>query len=501
MKRKMALLLVLGMLVFCFTGCGNSNDTSNSSPSNAAKATGTEEKPYEATVMYWASNDPRDVQHVEDSLNELSIPDINVKIHLQPVTLGTYMQQIQMVLSSDDALDIFPIFGSNAGSYIDAGYVVNIAPFLDSAGSDLTDIIGKEDIKCCSIGDFLWGVPTMHERSNPIGYVVRTDLLKEAGFTADDVKTMADMTKVYAKVKELHPDMILYSGINNLTQPLLQSTFDPLGGGNFGVLLNYGQNTTVSNWYESDEFVSWVQLMYDWNQRGYVSKDLAVSADSGESLIKAGNLFSFTSYVKPNSKQEKDAATGYDTTILQVTEPACYTATTNAGAYGIPANAKDPEKAVKLLNWLYKTKEANDLLNWGVKGVDYEVKGDGTIGFPEGVSTENVEYHQDYGWAMFNQYNSYVWEGNDVDIWDKYKEVRDKAIVSKAYGFTFNTEPVLNELAALTAVTDEYLSTIAAGDVDSKTGLKELNSALYAAGLQKVMDEKQSQLDAWLAKK
>lgn len=501
MKKKIVGIVMATAMCVSLAGCGNQSATGTATASGTDNAEAAGEEPYEATVMYWAANDARDVQHVEDAINELSIPAINVEIHLQPVTIGTYMQQIQMVLSSDSDLDIVPLFGTNAGSYIDAGYLVDMTPYLDTVGQDLVEIVGQEDIDCGKIGDFLWGIPTMHERSTPIGYVVRTDLLEETGYTADDVHTMEDLTKVYAKVKELHPDMTIYGGVNSLTQPSLQSTFDPLGSDYFGVLLNDGQDTTVSNWYESPEFTSWVDTMHEWNQAGYVSADLAVSTDSGEALMRAGNLFSFTTYVKPNSKQEKDLATGYDTTILQVTDSVCYTSTTNSGAYGIAANSKNPEKAVELLDWIYKTKEANDLLNWGVEGVDYVVNDDGTIGFPEGVTSENVSYHQDYGWAMFNQYNSYVWEGNDIDIWDQYQEARDNSVVSKAYGFTFDRTNVENELVALRAITDQYLVTIATGEVEPEAALKEMNAALYSAGLQTVIDEKQSQLDEWMAEK
>lgn len=102
---------------------------------------------------------------------------------------------------------------------------------------------------------------------------------------------------------------------------------------------------------------------------------------------------------------------------------------------------------------------------------------------------------------MFNQYNSYVWEGNDIDIWDQYQEARDNSVVSKAYGFTFDRTNVENELVALRAITDQYLVTIATGEVEPEAALKEMNDALYSAGLQTVIDEKQSQLDEWMAEK
>ena len=152
-----------------------------------------------------------------------------------------------------------------------------------------------------------------------------------------------------------------------------------------------------------------------------------------------------------------------------------------------------------LLNWSYATKEANDLLNWGIEGTDYVVQEDGTIDYPEGMTAETVGYHQDYGWAQMNQYNSYVWAGNDPDVWDQYQAIRDSATVSKAYGFFFDNTPVLNEIAALNSVSDEYFFTITSGSVDPETAIAEFNEKLYNAGLQTVMDEKQAQLDAWLA--
>ncbi len=215
--------------------------------------------------------------------------------------------------------------------------------------------------------------------------------------------------------------------------------------------------------------------------------------------MRAGNLFCFTTLGKPNTKQEKDSMTGYDTTCINIAPDVCKTDTTNTCIYGISSNAKDPVKAMMLLNWIYATKEANDLLNWGVEGKDYIVTEDGTIDYPDGVTAESVGYHQDYGWAQMNQFNSYAWAGNDPNVWDKYQKVRDNAVISKAYGFFFDTTPVLNELAALGTVSDEYLMSLVTGSVDVDKTLAEFNEKLYKAGLQKVIDEKQAQLDAWLA--
>lgn len=510
MKRRLAFLLTVAMSFGLVTGCGSQSDekvadnaVGNADTADVAEAAveiDFDEEPYEATLMYWAANDAQGLAAVEEAFNELTLSQLNIKVKLMPMTFGTYAQQIQMILSSDDDLDIFPFYGTNIGTYVDAEYVVDMSEYLETYGQDMIDIIGMEDIECCYLDDFLAGVPNMHERTAPVTFVMRTDILEETGFSAEDIKTAEDLTPVFAAVHELYPNMIVYGGSSGMAYPvIMDAVMDPLGGAKFGVLMDYGQTTTVSNFYESETFKNACLLVREWHEAGYTSADFATCTDFGESLMRAGNLFCYTCNGKPDTKAEKDAQTGYDTTCIPVVDNACYTYVTNSIMYGISSNSKDPEKAMMLLNWIYATKEANDLLNWGIEGTDYVVTEDGTIDYPEGVSAENVAYHMGYGWALPNQYNSYIWAGNSLDVWEQYQAVRDNATVSKAYGFCFDSTPVLNELSALTAVSDEYLKSIGTGSVDTETALAEFNEKLYAAGLQVVMDEKQAQLDAWLA--
>ena len=208
-KRLMAVLLSVATMTSILGGCGQKEAGGQDAATNkdaGAENAGVDfdEEPYEATLMYWVANDVRDVDSVEAVLNELTLTQLNIKVDLMPLTLGTYGQQIQMVLSSDDALDIFPYWGSNMGSYIDAEYLVDLNEYLDDYGKDLVDIIGMEDIQCCSIDGFLAGVPTMHERTTPAAVVLRTDLLEESGYTADDIKSAEDLTPIFEAVHEKH---------------------------------------------------------------------------------------------------------------------------------------------------------------------------------------------------------------------------------------------------------------------------------------------------------
>ena len=108
-------------------------------------------------------------------------------------------------------------------------------------------------------------------------------------------------------------------------------------------------------------------------------------------------------------------------------------------------------------------------------------------------------YHNDFGFIYPNQFAGHPWEGNPADIWEQYDEYNSGLMKSKAFGFTFDSTPVANEIAQLTSVEEQYRADLAFGAVDVEDKLQEFNDALYAAGLQTVMDEKQKQLDEWLA--
>ena len=109
--------------------------------------------------------------------------------------------------------------------------------------------------------------------------------------------------------------MTVFDGTCALGTQMTASYVDNLGDG-FGVLANYGQDTTVTNMYESDLFRSFCEIGKQWYDLGYSSQDIAVNTDSGEVKMKAGNTFSIMLAYKPNTVQEKLAQTGYELEVI-----------------------------------------------------------------------------------------------------------------------------------------------------------------------------------------
>ena len=82
---------------------------------------------------------------------------------------------------------------------------------------------------------------------------------------------------------------------------------------------------------------------------------------------------------------------------------------------------------------------------------------------------------------------------------EEFNENLPEERISKTLGFVFNSESVATEVTAIDAVVAQYSGIIAAGAQDPADVLPKFLENLNAAGIDKVIAEKQSQLDAWLA--
>ena len=504
MKKKTALLVCTSLMAALLAGCGSSEETAVDSTETVgaetaatSTASAEEKEHYDAKLVYVVANDTAPgIDAVQEELNKLTESELNISVELIPVTYGNMTTSVQLMLSSAEDVDIVPIGSGSAATYVGGEYLTDLGDYVEEYGQDIIDIVGMDAIETCRMGDVIWGIPNLKERYSPTGIIMRTDILEECGIDVSKIQSLEDLTEVFAAVHEKYPDMNVYGGTFMIASSL--NDLDNLAD-RYGVLEDMGQSTTVTNYFESDAYKNAVKLAREWYLAGYTMKDMDVNKDSGETLMKAGNLFSYASYVKPNTEQEKENATGMDLTVVQIEKGVKRSSGTNGISYGISSASENPARAMELLNWIYKTEAANDLLNWGIEGIDWVETEDGTIDYPEGVTADTCAYHQNYGWAQINQFNSHVWKGNETDIWEKYEKFNNEAVVSVAYGFTPDLTEYSNELSAIKQVYDEYQKQLGSGVGDPEVLLDEFNSKLYDAGLQTIIDAKQEQLDAWLA--
>lgn len=511
--KTMAMVLACVLVIGSLTACSKSTKTVENSTSDVSTDSTTvteganseeakESVPadtYNASMIYLTRVDPpaAEVTKLQDAINVLTKKDLNTEVTLIPMTVGNYFSQASLLLGSGEEYDIVPMLADWAATFTQGQYVLDLTNYLDKM-PDLVAAVGEDNVKACSTGSYNWGVPTMKEQINPLGFIMNADIVNKLGIDVSTIKSYDDMTAIFAKVHEAYPDMDVYGGYAGITPVLKFNDMDTLGD-RFGVLMNYGQSTKVTNYYESDEFMKLAKLMRSWYEAGYVSKDFATSQDYGDALVGAGNLFCYVSPCKPDTQQESSGSSGVQIAVAVVEQGVKSTSTVAGFNYAIAGSCKDPDRAAALMNYIYSSPEINDILTWGIEGQDWAETSDGLADYPQGVTADTVTFHNGLGWAQPNQFLAHIWTGNDPDIWNKYGTFNDSAKVSAALGFCADLSTLADQVSACNAVLSEYGNSIGAGSVDPDTTIKEMNDKLYAAGLQNIIDLKQKQLDEWLA--
>lgn len=482
MKKQILCTLLVMVMAISLAACGKKIENDS-------------EEPYKITLLLRAFADDETSADVEAAINQQALKDLNMSVDIIFVSFGNAANQIQLMLSSGEDLDVTYLPGGNIPSYVDAGYLVNIADY-DISG--LTKALGEEIISACRSADHsLYTIPTFKEHAGQGAIVLRKDICDELGIDISGIHGMDDLTDIYAKVKEAYPSMSMLG--NDLTG-VFNAKFDSLGGDWLGGLDNAPESTEVVNVYDTDTFKDMCTLMYQWNQAGYVRADLSTSEESKETVFAAGNCFSYIDAYKPDSVAEKEAQSGFEVYVVPLTDALMTGYNTTVTGYGIAQNSKDKEKAAKFLNWMYTSSEFNNLINWGIEGTDYQVidKTNGVIDYVDGQDGSSVNYHQALGWNYPNQSIAYVWNGTNPDVWEEYKAWEANAKRSAALGCTFDLSTVVDDVASCNTVISKYKTALLCGEVNPEEVISQMNEELETAGLQNIIKHKQEILDNWL---
>jgi len=233
-----------------------------------------------------------------------------------------------------------------------------------------------------------------------------------------------------------------------------------------------------------------------WYESGYVYKDSATTEEQGDTLLKTNVTFSTCVNSEIGVGTSRLSSTGYEVICPMIVAQPVITGSLTKFTWGVPVTSTEPEATAKFINLMYTDKDIANLLAWGIEGRDYVIQ-DGEAAFPEGVDAATVPYHT-ADFLYGNQFLVYPWEGQGADFRQAALENLNEAGVSKYLGFSADTSAITNELSQLTNVIEQYKPSLESGAARPAM-YDEFIQAMKDAGVDKVIEAYQSQLDAWLA--
>lgn len=296
MKKKVLAGILAATMAFSMAACGSTGSSSDSGSSAASGSTAkTEEKgePYTVTMVLQGSQQP-DEERIEEKINEILEPELNAKLDIVVLPWASASQQLQLMLSGDEKIDLLYTSATTAVQYMHSGQIMDMSELIDKYGTNLKDIYGEDIAKTNQIDGFVYGVPNQIERGSIPAIFMRKDLVEKYNINTDEIKEPKDMEKVFETVQAGEPDMTMLFSSNNSDTPLSRlSRADGLGDANTGALMDQTNSTTVENYFASDWYKETATMLHDWYQKGYISK--ATSARMPEQTQKTG---------EPYAKQE-----------------------------------------------------------------------------------------------------------------------------------------------------------------------------------------------------
>lgn len=302
-KKYLSLVMVLIFAVSLLNGCSSkkSEETTKgitAGVTEGAAPTTAEEKPFEIVVgLVNIYQDYADLAEVEAAINEITLPAINSTVKIKLVPIAEQGTKLSLSVAAGEKLDL-----------MDTGLITKPSALVsDGLLTDITDLLtpalkerAGDLLAAGTINGKVYAYPSILYPGQEVVFYYDKDLADQYKITVPDIITSnEDFVKVFEQVKA--SGMSAYGislgdgGGASITE--FGADFDALGDNNslsYGVVTDPANNTTITNWYESQEFYDLCKDHYDWMQKGYAVPDSLTNGYTTIDSMTNGQCFGFT---------------------------------------------------------------------------------------------------------------------------------------------------------------------------------------------------------------
>lgn len=449
-----------------------------------------------------------DFKEVADAINAITVPEIGVEAEFRQIGAVEAFTEYSLWISRGEQIDLMMLNYQDITAYINRGMLLPIDACLEQEGQGIAELVeeGLNPMEGSVAEGKTYGVVTVTRgQGNGSGIWTRKEYLEEAGisYQTGHVYTFDELTEIFGKFKALYPDKYplgqITSGQTGSSASFYLRSGDGLGGDVMGGMI-LGDDFQVVSYYGSEQYEEFLRYMRKWYLNGYIYPDAAFTDTSQVELIKEEVLMSYPSSSAPGMAP-KDWMKG-ETVCLRTMKPEIGAQYARSGFWTIPVTSAEPEAAMRFLNMMYTDARIGNLLSLGIEGKHYVVTDEEhkLADYPEGKDSSTVGYLNPLG--MYGDYRKQYMRGTveDREAESAYsEEAARNTVYTITRGMYYSTANVSKELADLQETVLKYVPILESGSVDIDKYYPEFLNELDRAGLQKVMEDKQRQLNEWLS--
>ena len=249
MKKFLATLLASAMVVATLSGCGQAKDepkevssTTETAVSETAetesgdvtpaqqaildrKAEAEKNGSYEKVIISFFdwTGAPAGIERINQKLSEYTEEKLGVDVDLLIIDSAAYSDDIKLMLSSGEQVDLFSTCGPGYMTCVNNGYTADLEEddLLGTYAPGLKDVIRSDYFDACRVGGTLYGVPPIKDYAIQTAAIcIGTEYLEGANvdlskFTKDSLGyykcSWDDVDEMFAKMHEAFPDKTVYT--------------------------------------------------------------------------------------------------------------------------------------------------------------------------------------------------------------------------------------------------------------------------------------------------
>lgn len=457
--KKMCILLSAVLALSAFSGCGKTANSTKTEIDISNEAVITEnDLPISEdgiTLSIWTTNSS---QGYVKSFNDFeSFKKIAEKTgvtfdFVHPT--GTAREQLNIMLASGDCTDIVHYyFDDNTGKkLVNEGTVHGLSAYIEKWAPNFRKVLEENPSVAAQMknkSENIYMFPEIIDNEKFLaydGYFIRKDWLDKVGL--DIPKTIEDWEKVLIAFRDNdlngngQKDEVPFS--TTVAGLMYEDAFvSAFGIPSYGYFID-PETKKISHTILEPELKEFLTTMSRWYAEGLLNPNyITATTDELDALMLNNQLGAV--YIDNNNSLPKYMLNNPEAELAAVPFPVdkngksyhpnsgpAATVTTKGAM--ITSNCKNVKEAVRALDYLY-SKEASDLMYWGVEGESYTKDADGKYKFtdsilknPDGKTPYEAicKYMTNTGFVGMHQYESMV--GLEADLSENVKKVKAESV-------------------------------------------------------------------------
>jgi putative aldouronate transport system substrate-binding protein len=456
---------------------------------------------------------------VEEAINAYIEPLIGAKVTFHIIPWNDWATKAVTGMEAGEKMDIF--FTADWYFYMQLASEGLFTPLNDPKGpnGNLLEKYGDGILKSMNpayitgtqIDGVNYAVPTNKELSVPWGFVYNATLADEIGFTdaeAAKITSFKDLEPWMAKAKAARPNEFPYltdgksvgfmqwvhGFASNVDDFLVNMSDRPDASGKW--------DETIVSPIESPFIKDYLTTMREWNKKGYINPDAALTTFNTSESLNAGKFFIEPMPLKGANIKAQELVIASGNADLKLKEiygepKTIQTNDTGGSMLAIPKVSDHPVEAMKLINLMHTDSKLINMMLFGVEDTMWKLDADGRVNV---IDSAWVGAHPG-AWVWGDVLIQKVTNKEDPKKNQMLIDYSKDALPHPSLGFRFRTEPVTAELTAIKTVVDGMQQAMFTGNVDPTVEMPKYLQALKDAGLDKVKAEVEKQYGEWKSKK